>query len=311
MSKYMRAAVYTKYGTADVITIKQVTKPTPKPNQVLVKIYASALNSGDVIVRSLKGNFFMKLLMRCIFGLTTPRKPVLGTTYSGVIEQVGEHVKKFKTGDEVFGLRGFKFGAHAEFLVADENSIITSKPQNRSHEEAAASVFGAQTAIYFFDKIKTKLSPKSRVLIYGATGSVGTAAMQLAKFYRTHVTAVCSDLGGELVTKLGADEVLYYNKQNIINSTKKYDVIFDAVGKKNKQYFKKMLNKNGVFLTVGGLEFASETLEQIEFLRSLLQLGKYNATIDKVFDLTQIAEAHRYVDTGRKKGNVVIKINRD
>ncbi len=308
MNTYMKAAVFTKYGKADVVTIKQVPKPTPKPNQVLVRVHASALNSGDVIVRSLKGNVFMKLLMRCIFGLTTPRKQILGTTFSGVIEQVGQQVTLFKPGDEVFGLRGFKFGAHAEFLIADENSILTLKPQNRSHEETAASVFGAQTAIYFFDKVKPKLTQGARVLIYGATGSVGTAAIQIAKFYRTHVTAVCSDLGGELVTKLGADEVVFYNKQNFANTTKKYDVIFDAVGKINTLQCKNMFNKNGVFLTVGGFEFASETLEQIEFLRSLLQIGKYNATIDKVFDFTQIADAHRYVDTGSKKGNVVIKI---
>lgn len=311
MNTYMKAAVFTKYGKADVVTIKQVPKPTPKPNQVLVRVHASSLNSGDVIVRSLKGNFFMKLLMRCIFGFTTPRKQILGTTYSGVIEQVGQQVKLFNPGDEVFGLTGFKFGAHAEFLVADENSIVTLKPQNRSHEEAAASVFGAQTAIYFFDKIKPKLTSGARVLIYGATGAVGTSAIQIAKFYRANVTAVCSDLGGELVTKLGADEVVFYNQQNFTNTTKKYDIIFDAVGKINKQQCKNMFNKNGVFLTVGGLEFASETIEQIEFLRSLLQLGKYNTTIDKVFDLTQIREAHQYVDTGRKKGNVVIKMTKN
>lgn len=311
MNTYMKAAVFTKYGKADVVTIKQVPKPTPKPNQVLVRVHASSLNSGDVIVRSLKGNFFMKLLMRCIFGFTTPRKQILGTTYSGVIEQVGQQVKLFNPGDEVFGLTGFKFGAHAEFLVADENSIVTLKPQNRSHEEAAASVFGAQTAIYFFDKIKPKLTSGARVLIYGATGAVGTSAIQIAKFYRANVTAVCSDLGGELVTKLGADEVVFYNQQNFTNTTKKYDIIFDAVGKINKQQCKNMFNKNGIFFTVGGLEFASETIEQIEFLRSLLQLGKYNTTIDKVFDLTQIREAHQYVDTGRKKGNVVIKMTKN
>lgn len=304
----MRAVICTKYGLPDVLKIKLVDKPTFNPNELFIKVMASSVNSGDVRVRGLDANFFLKIAMRIIFGFKRPRKSILGTVYSGIIEQIGSQVKDFKVGDEVYGLTGFNFGTYAEYITVKENSVITKKPFNATFEEAAAIPFGAQTAIYFFDQ--TDLSKKThlKVLIYGSTGAVGTSAIQIAKYYNAEVTAVCSDYNKEFVLGLGADKVIFYNKEDFTKSDQKYDIILDAVGKISKKACSSLLNFNGKFLTVGGLEYASESREQLDFLRKLFEDYKYNATIDKIYSLDEIVEAHKYVDTGRKKGNVVIKI---
>lgn len=304
----MKIAMCTGYGSPDVLTIETVDKPVPAPNELLIKIMASAVNSGDVRVRGLNVSPFLRLMMRFIFGFRKPRKGILGTVYSGIVEQKGSAVKGVNIGDAVYGLTGFGFGTHAEYLVVKENGIFSGKPINASFEEAAAIAFGGQTAIYFLEKTKLALGTHRKILIYGASGSVGASAVQIARYYKAEVTAVCSTESKALMMSLGIENVIFYDKEDFAKKEEKYDVIFDAVGKITKKECKHLLNTEGVFLTVGGLEYAKEKKEQLEFLRDLFEEGKYKATIDRVYSLDDIADAHRYVDTGRKKGNVVVKI---
>jgi NADPH:quinone reductase-like Zn-dependent oxidoreductase len=305
----MKAVICTKYGTPEVLKIVEIEKPTPKDNEVLIKIVASAVNSGDVRVRGLVVTGFLKIVMRFVLGFNRPRKPILGTVFSGVIEHTGKNVKGFGNGDEVFGLTGFKFGAHAEYITLSEKNIIAKKPVNATFEEAAAILFGGQTAVYFLEE-KAKISEKEnpKILIYGATGSVGTAAIQIAKFYNAQITAVCSEAGQNLVKELGVDDIVFYDKEDFTKRTEKFDIIFDAVGKTSKKQCATLLNDKGYYGTVGGLEVAAERIEQLEFLRKLFENGKYKATIDRVYSIDEIVDAYRYVDTSRKKGNVVLKI---
>lgn len=306
----MIAVICDGYGDPEVLKIERVARPIPKSNEILVKIIATTVNSGDTIVRGLKVNSFVKIAMRLKFGWNKPRNPILGTVYSGIIEQVGHEVRDFKVGDEVFGLRGFGFGTYAEYIAVTENSVIGKKPHNASFEEAAALLFGGQTAYYFLNKTKITDVPGLNILVYGATSAVGTSALQIAKYYNAHVTAVCSDYNEALVSKLGADRVIFYNKVDFTSGLEKYDVIFDAVGKITRKQCAHMLQHDGIFLTVNGLDYAKEAREQIYFLKELFEKGNYDAVIDRTFYLEEIADAHRYVDTGRKKGNVVLKIAR-
>jgi len=305
----MKAVICTKYGGAEVLSIEELPQPNIKSMELLVRICASSVNSGDVVVRALKGNLFQKNIMKLIFGWKKLRNPILGTTYAGIVEQVGNEVKKFKIGDKVFGLRGFKFGTHAEFINVNENSIVEYKPVNASFEEAAAILFGGQTAHYFIHQSNIPKISGLNIMIYGATGSVGTAAIQIAKYYGASVTAVCSDYGEELVLKLGADKVIFYNKVDFTQTDEKYNVILDAVGKVSKKQCIHLLKNKGQFYSVSGLEYAKESKAQIRFLKNIFEIGNYDPCIDKVFTLNEIIEAHRYVDTGKKKGNVVLKIN--
>lgn len=305
----MKAAICTGYGAPDLLKIEMLDKPVPAANELLIKIMASSLNSGDVRVRGLDTGPFIRLMMRFIFGFSKPRKGILGTVYAGIVEQKGTGVTGVNVGDEVYGLTGFGFGAHAEYLVVKENGIFCKKPSNASFEEAAAIAFGGQTAIYFLEKTKLAQGTHRKILIYGASGSVGTSAVQLTRYYAAEVTAVCSTNGKAFMNSLGIENVILYDKEDITKQQQKYDVIFDAVGKLTKKECKHMLNPDGVFLTVGGLDYAKEKKEQLEFLRKVFEEGKYKATIDRVYSLDDIIEAHRYVDTGRKKGNVVLKMN--
>lgn len=305
----MKAVICTKYGAPEVLKIVEVEKPTPKDNEALIKIMASAVNSGDVRVRGLVVNGFLRIVMRFILGFNKPRKPILGTVFSGVVEQTGVNVKDFSQGDEIFGLTGFKFSTHAEYITLTEKNIIAKKPVNATFEEAAAILFGGQTAIYFLEE-KAKMSEKAnpKILIYGATGSVGTAAIQIAKYFNAQITAVCSENGQNLVKELGVNDIILYNKEDFTTRTEKFDVIFDAVGKTSKKQCVSLLNAKGYYGTVGGLEVAAERKKQLELLRNLFENGKLKATIDRTYSIDEIVEAYRYVDTGRKKGNVVIKI---
>lgn len=304
----MKAVICTKYGPPEVLRIDRVQKPVPKDNEMLVKIMASSVNSGDVRVRGLAVEGFLKIVMRFVLGFSKPRKPILGTVFSGIIEQVGKSVKDFKIGDEVFGITGFMFGTYAEYITVSDKSIVTKKPSNATFEEAAAIPFGGQTAIYFLEKAKIAEKTTPKILIYGATGSVGTAAIQIAKHYNAEVTAVCSENGQHLVKELGADKIILYNKEDFTKSPEKFDIVFDAVGKTSKKQCVHLTNKGGNYMTVGGLDVAAERKEQLELLRKLFEKGKYKATIDRTYSIDEIIDAHRYVDTGRKKGNVVLKI---
>lgn len=305
----MHAVFCTKYGPPEVLQINITKKPVPKPDEILIKIKATAVNSGDVRVRSLSGNVFLRLALSIVFGFNNPRNPILGTVYSGIIEKTGSNIKLFKPGEEVFGMTGFKFGTYAEYVIIKENRAVALKPIKASFEEAVAIVFGGSTAIYFLNKAKIKSPVIKRVLIYGATGSVGTAAVQIAKYYNDRVIAVCSEAGFELAKSLGADEVVDYMDSKYTHPLESYDIIFDAVGKIKKRDWTKYLTKNGIFLSVGSLDYASETREQLLFLKDLFDSNKLQAVIDRTYNFDEIAEAHRYVDTGRKKGNVVVRVN--
>lgn len=304
----MKAALCLGYGSPDVLEIKFIDKPIPKDDELLVKVYASAVNSGDVKVRTLDVNPLMKFVMRFVLGFSKPRKPVLGTVFSGVVECIGNNVKNFKIGDEVFGMTGFKFGTHAEYLTISENHTVTHKPLNASFNESAAIIFGGQTAHFFLLKAKINELKNPELLIYGSTGSVGVAAIQIAKYYNADFTVVCGSSGESLMKSLGAKNIILYDKEDYKKTSAKYDIIFDAVGKITKSECKHLLKDGGKFLTVGGMDYASEKTEQLLFLKKLFEAGKYNAVIDKVFKLDEIKEAHKYVSTGRKKGNVVLEI---
>ena len=304
----MKAVICRQYGSPDVLQIQEVPKPIPGHNQLLVKIAASAVNSGDVRVRKLDVKGFMKIIMRLVIGISKPRKPILGTVYAGVIETVGDKVTKFKPGDKVFGMSGFDFSTHAEYIVINQDSSIMEMPYNASFEEAAAIIFGGQTAIYFLDKLKIGSKPNQKILIIGATGSVGTAAIQIAKYYRADITAVCSSQGQNLVNELGITDIVLYDKENFTLRTDKFDIIFDAIGKYSKSECKKLLNKNGMYKSVNGSEYASETKQQLQLLKELFEKNVFKAIIDKTFRMDEIREAHWYVESGRKKGNVVLQI---
>ena len=303
----MKAVICTKYGSPEVLQIQEVAKPIPKDSQILVKIVATAVNSGDVRVRNLDVKGFMKVIMRLVLGISKPRKPILGTVFSGIVESKGNKVSKFKVGDKVFGMTGFNFGTYSEYIAVNQNSNVVEMPKNASYEEAVAILFGGHTAIHFLGKaqISKKLNPK--ILIIGATGSVGTAAIQIAKQHNANITAVCSSKGHKLVAELGVNNIFYYDKEDFTRRAEKFDIIFEAIGKYRKNQCKNLLDKNGVYVSVN-LGYASENLQQLKFLKELFEKGDFKATIDRTFTMAEIVEAHRYVDTERKKGNVVLKI---
>ena len=306
----MKAVICTKYGSPEVLQIQEVEKPIPKNNQILIKIVATAVNSGDVRVRSLDVNGFLKVIMRLVLGISKPRKPILGTVFSGVVETVGDIVSKFKVGDKVFGMTGFNFGTYAEYIAINQDSNVLEMPHNATFDDAVSLIFGGQTAIYFLKKAKIAEMSNPKILIIGATGSVGTGAIQIARYHKADITVVCSSEGFELVKSLGVYNVILYDKVDFTKQTNKFDIIFDAVGKTNKQECKHLLKEKGEYKSVDGSGYASETLKQLQLLKKLFEKGKFKAVIDKVFPMDKIVEAHRYVDTGRKKGNVVLRISK-
>lgn len=302
----MKVVYCTQYGSPEVLQLREITKPTPKANQILVKIVATTVNSGDVRIRKFDVQGWIRLVMRLVLGISKPRKPILGNVYSGVVETVGKKVSKFKAGDKVFGMTGFNFGTNAEYIAVNQNSIVLELPKNASFEEAAAIVFGGHTAIYFLERARIKEASGKKVLIIGATGAVGTAAIQLANYYQTDITAVCSSMGKQLVEELGVTKTILYDKEDFCKRVDKYDIIFDALGATSKKQCKKLLNKNGTYKNVNS--FASESIHQLELLKELFEKGAIKAVIDRSFRMDQIKDAHAYVESGRKKGNVILKI---
>jgi NADPH:quinone reductase-like Zn-dependent oxidoreductase len=309
----MKTVICKKYGPPEVLELAELPIPSYKAKECLIRVKATAVNSGDVRVRGLVVSGLQRILMLLVLGFRKPRKPVLGTVFSGIVDEIGEQVTKFKKGDEVFGMTGFQFGSYAEYISIREDSAISLKPKNASFEQAVALVFGGSTADWFLDKYGCKAGGK-KILIYGGTGSVGVAAIQLALHYNNEVTVVCGESGIDLVHSLGIekDKILTYHSKTLKEDIQKrgvnYDLIFDAVGKTNKEFCLPYLAQNGKFASVEGWEVVSETKEQLELMKELHESGKMKAVIDRTYPLEEIVEAHRYVDSGRKKGNVVVTI---
>ncbi|MCW8802447.1 MAG: NAD(P)-dependent alcohol dehydrogenase [Candidatus Bathyarchaeota archaeon] len=318
----MKAVELTKYGAPEFLQMTEVEKPSPKENEILIKIHASAVSSGDARMRRAD-----PFIIRFIFGFKRPRKPVLGVVVAGEVEALGKEVSNYKIGDQVFGSSGMKFGAHAEYVSVPEDAVLALKPGNMTYEEAASIPFGATASMHFLRIANIQVGQK--VLIYGASGALGTMAVQLAKIYGAELTAVCSTANVDLMKSLGADHVIDYTQEDFTQNGEKYDVVFDTIGKIPLKKALKSLNEKGYLLLasagigtmIGGSVRSlftkkkivsgviKETVKDMNFFKQLIEKGSLKAVIDRVYPLEQIAEAHAYVDKGHKKGNVIIAIN--
>jgi len=321
-SNKMKAIVYTKYGSPDVLQFKEVEKPTPKNNEVLIRVHATSVTAADCLMR--RGETFIS---RLFLGFRKPRRKILGTELAGEIESVGKDVQRFKKGDRVYGFTGFGLGAYSEYNCMPENGSLVKKPINMTYDEAAAVVDGASTALFFL-KDKANIQSGQKVLILGASGSIGTFAVQLAKYFGTEVTGICSTTNLELVKSLGADKVIDYTKEDFTKNGETYDIIFDTVGKSSFSNSKGSLKKNGQYLvTAGGLmsrilmlwtslvgqkkvisAMSIEKTEALIYIKKLIEAENIKLVVDRRYTLDQIANAHEYVEKGHKRGNILITV---
>ncbi|MBN2264643.1 MAG: NAD(P)-dependent alcohol dehydrogenase [Candidatus Aminicenantes bacterium] len=330
----MKAIVYEEYGPPEVLKIEDVESPAPKGNELLVRVHATTVNFGDLLARNFKNTplrkFYMPLPLwlpvRIAFGWNKPKVRILGSEFSGVVESVGMDVKAFKEGDEVFGYRGQRMGAYAEYLCIPENKMVGIKPKNMTHEEAACIPYGA---IMAHDHLKrVKIRPGQKVLVNGASGAIGSAGVQIAKYHGAEVTGVCGTRGQDYVKALGADHVIDYVMEDFTTNGETYDVIYDILGKSTFSKCRNSLTDNGIYLNasfksvkilqmiwtkIAGKKkvicaFASEKHEDMARIRELAEAGHFRSIIDRTFPLDRTAEAHRYVGDGRKRGSVVITV---
>lgn len=319
----MKAVVFSQYGSPEVLQLQEIEKPAPKDHEVLIKVYATGVSSGDCRLRRAD-----PFAVRFLLGLTRPRLRVLGGVFSGVVEAVGQSVSRYKVGDEVFGKTDMTFGAYAEYLTQAETGALCLKPSSLSHEEAAAVPFGGCTALHFIKKAQIQKGQK--VLVYGASGAVGSAAVQIAKYMGAEVTAVCSAANADLVKSIGADIVIDYTKEDFSKKKAYYDVVFESVGKSAVSAGVAAVKKNGVLILAGALfvqmlqgawyglfskkkiifGVEKEQAEGLEFLKGMIETGHFKPLVDKIFPLDQIANAHQYVDGGHKRGNVAITVQK-
>jgi NADPH:quinone reductase-like Zn-dependent oxidoreductase len=307
----MKASVYEKYGPSEVLQLKEIDKPAPRDNEVLVKVHATTVTIGDTIMRSFKLpniSGWQKFMARLILGWCKPRHHILGMELAGEVESVGRKVTHFKPGNPVFASTfAVNFGGYAEYKCLPESGVIAIKPANLTYEEAATVPGGGMTALHCLNK--GKIQGGQKVLIYGASGAVGTYAVQLAsRHFGADVTGVCSGANLELVKSLGASQVNDYTRQDFIHNGDTFDVIFDAVGKLSPARSKKALKPGGVYINVHADSDGCDKLENLLVLKGLVEAGKLKPVIDRVYLLEQIVEAHRYVEQGHKKGNVVIRV---
>ena len=319
----MKAVVCTKYGSPEVLKLKEVEEPTPKDNEILIKIHATTVNRTDCALLRAK-----PFISRFITGLIRPKKTILGTEFAGEIEAVGKDVTSFKVGDKVFGFSGNDFGAHAEYMIMPEEGSLTTMPANMTYEEAAPSTEGAHYALSFIRK--ANMQSGQRILINGATGAIGSAAVQLVKYFGADVTAVCNTKNVALVESLGADKVLDYTKEDFTKDDQVYDAVFDTVGKSSFSRCKPLLKPGGIYISselgymaqnpilalvtpiIGNKKvkfpIPKHSDENVVLFKKLIEAGKFKGVIDRCYPLEEIVEACKYVETGQKTGNVVITV---
>ncbi len=325
----MKAIVWTKYGPPDVLQLKEVAKPAPKDKEVLIRIDATTVTAADCELRSLKFPIWLRLPLRIYLGLIRPRNMILGQELAGEVEAVGKDVKRFRKGDQVFAWTGLGLGAYAEYTCLPEDGVLAIKPATMTYEEAAALPVGGLEAVHLLRK--GHIQSGEKVLIHGAGGSIGTFAVQLARYFGAEVTAVDSTGKLEMLRSIGADQVIDYTQADFTKNGETYDVIFDVVGKSSFTCSLRSLKHHGRYLLANpklsqrvrgrwtsrrsskkvipyAARAASETTEDFNFLKELIEAGKIQSVIDRCYPLEHIAEAHRYVDTGHKKGNVVITV---
>lgn len=316
----MKAVECTKYGAPEVLKLTEVEIPKPAADELLIRVYATAVNSGDVRIRKAD-----PWAVRLFFGLKKPKNAILGSVFSGEVVATGRNVRAYKTGDAVFGTTGMSFGTYAEYLIVQENATITLKPGSLTHAEAAVIPFGAMTALHFIRK--AEIQPGQKLLIYGASGAIGSAAVQLGKYYGAEVTAVCSGSNMELMRKIGADKVLNYQQEGLSLNQEKYDVVFETVNKLSFRESRKHIKKGGIVILSAADFFkmfragirrlfgqkiltgvSKESAAEMKWMKELIDEGKFVPVIDRTFTLDELVEAHRYVDLGHKKGNVAVQV---
>lgn len=303
----MKAAVCLGYGSSEKVKVMEVPMPKANSNEVLIKVMASSVNTGDVRIRGLIADPLTRVMLRLVMGIKKPRRSILGATLAGEIVAIGNEVKSFSVGDQIYAMTGFRFGGHAQYAVLNEKATMVLKPKTALYEEAATLPFGGNTAIYFLKKAGIK--PGDKVMIYGASGSVGTSAVQIAKYFGAEVTAVCSVKHKKMVLSLGATNHVDYQTGELEKHQGLYDIIFDAVDKTNKKKMAPFLNEKGQFISVSGYGVAKETKEDLLLLSKLFDEGKLVAIIDRTYPLEEISDAHFHVEQRTKVGNVAITIS--